>query len=469
MFNAGQETYDTIIVSLNERFLTCMAHTSLLFRLFVLASLSLPLTASAQEKSSPHISPAPASPPPPAGIIDPAKATREWLDTIPADEKAKSDAYFEGGYWLILWNFLLTALITLLFLTTRFSARIRDLAERMTRSKTLQVVIYALVFTLISAALTFPLEYYQRFVREHQYGMATQNFLGWVADWGKGLLIQLIAVPIVLIALYFVFRRAPRNWWVIGAIVVMIFTVLGTMIAPVYVEPLFNKYTPLEDAKIRDPILQLARANQIPVTKVFVVDASRQTKRVSANVSGFLNTTRIALNDNLLKQCTLPEIRDVMAHEMGHYVLNHIMKFFAFIALSALLAFGLAKLCFDWTLKRWGAAWGVRGIGDVAGWPLLVLIFAILGFLGTPANNTLVRVQEREADAFALNAAREPDGAAKVALKLGKYRKMEPSPLEEFVLFDHPSGLSRFRMGMDWKAAHPPDGTYDPRVGKPAD
>jgi STE24 endopeptidase len=433
-------------------------------RFLALTILLLPLAARAQEQI-PSPSPGSAT----ISAIDPEAATRAWLATIPPSEKARSDAYFEGGYWLILWNFLLTAGIMLLFLCTGLSARMRDLAERITRFKWLQVAIYAVLFILITAALTFPLEYYQNFVREHQYGMATQDFSSWFGDQLKMLMVQFIALPILLMILYWVFRRLPKGWWILGPVVVMLFFIFGALIAPVYIEPLFNKYTPLEDAKIRDSILQLARANEIPVTKVFVVDASRQTKRVSANVSGFLNTTRIALNDNLLKQCTLPEIREVMAHEMGHYVLNHIMKFFAFVALLTLIAFGLAKLAFDWAVKSWGDSWRVRGIDDPAGLPLLVLILSVLSFLGTPINNTLVRVQEREADAFAMNAAREPDGAAKVALKLGKYRKMEPTPLEEFILFDHPSGRSRIRMAMDWKAANPPDGTYDATVGKSAD
>jgi STE24 endopeptidase len=424
----------------------------LTLRFFALAILLLPLTAHAQPDSSP----APVSSSATISATDPEAATRAWLATIPPDEKAKSDAYFEGGYWLILWNFLLTIGVMLLLLCTGLSARIRDLAERVTRARALQVAIYALFFIIIGAILTFPLEYYQSFVREHQYGMATQDFQSWFGDAIKALMVQLIAVPLLMMALYWVFRRAPKGWWIIGSIVAMLFFILGTIIAPVYIEPLFNKYTPLEDAKIRDPILQLARANEIPVNKVFVVDASRQTKRVSANVSGLFNTTRIALNDNLLKQCTLPEIREVMAHEMGHYVLNHIMKFFAFVALLTLVAFGLAKLTFEWALKRWGESWRVRGIADPAGWPLLILIFAVLGFLGTPINNTLIRTQEREADAFGLNAAREPDASAKVALKLGKYRKMEPTPLEEFLLFDHPSGRSRIRMAMDWKYANLP-------------
>jgi STE24 endopeptidase len=137
-------------------------------------------------------------------------------------------------------------------------------------------------------------------------------------------------------------------------------------------------------------------------------------------------------------------------------VLNHIFKFFVELTLLILIAFGLAKLLFDAAVKRWGEKLGLRGIGDPAGWPLLVLIFTLLGFLGTPVLNTLIRMQEREADAFGLNASREPDGEAMVDLKLGKYRKMDPGKWEEIIFFDHPSGRSRIRMAMDWKAANLP-------------
>ena len=212
---------------------------------------------------------------------------------------------------------------------------------------------------------------------------------------------------------------------------------------------------------MREPILALARANQIPVDKVFVVDASRQTTRVSANVAGFLGTTRIALNDNLLKQCTLPEIREVMGHEMGHYVLNHGVKLTIYAGIFFLVGLGLTQI----RLRRRGPKmWrglGGPGIGDPAGLPLLVLIFATYSFLITPFDNTAVRVTEAEADIFGLNTAREPDGFAKVALKLGTYRKLDPSPIEEFIFFDHPSGRARIRMAMDWKAAHLASGESD--------
>jgi STE24 endopeptidase len=272
---------------------------------------------------------------------------------------------------------------------------------------------------------------------------------------------------IVLMVLYAVFRRAPRTWWIWGTAVVSIFLFVVVLIAPVFIEPLFNTYKPLTNPEIRNPILAMARANQIPVKQVFEVDASRQTTRVSANVAGFLGTTRIALNDNLLEQCSLAEIRAVMAHEMGHYVLNHGAKLLTYSGILLLIGFALLRTLFDAAVKRWGDSWRVRGIADPAGIPLLVLILSILLFIATPFLNTLVRVTEREADAFGINTSREPDGMAKVTLKLGAYRKLDPTPLEEFIFFDHPSGRARIRMAMDWKAANlpagqSPDGTTSP-------
>jgi STE24 endopeptidase len=311
---------------------------------------------------------------------------------------------------------------------------------------------------LIVATLSFPLNLYQHFFREHQYGLAMQSFLPWFREQLIGFGLTTIGGTILLIALFAVFRRAPRTWWIWGTVVTVIFLFLVVLIAPVFIEPLFNTYKPLTNPQIRDPIVAMARANQIPVKQVFEVDASRQTTRVSANVSGFLGTTRIALNDNLLKQCTLPEIRAVMAHEMGHYVLNHGAKLLTYAGVFTLIGFALARTLFDAAVKRWGVRWGIRGIADPAGLPLLALILTTLVFIATPFLNTIVRVTEREADAFGINTAREPDGMAKVALKLGAYRKLEPAPLEEFIFFDHPSGRARIRMAMDWKAANLPAG-----------
>jgi len=250
----------------------------------------------------------------------------------------------------------------------------------------------------------------------------------------------------------------PKTWWIWGTAVAVACSFVLLFIAPVFIEPLFNTYKPLTKPEVSEPILVMARANEIPAKQVFEVDASRQTTRVSANVSGILGTTRIALNDNLLKQCSVPEIRAVMAHEMGHYVLNHGAKLLTYLGAFMLIGFGLTRILFDAAVPRWGDGWGVRGIADPAGLPLLTWIFCTLLFLATPLLNTVVRITEREADAFGINTAREPDGMAEVALKLGAYRKLNPTPLEEFIFYDHPSGRARIRMAMDWKAAHLPAG-----------
>jgi STE24 endopeptidase len=279
-----------------------------------------------------------------------------------------------------------------------------------------------------------------------------------MGDEGKGAVVDLIGNAIFLSALYAVFRKAPRLWWAFGVIVTTVLFIFAIMLAPVFVFPLFNKYKALSDPTIRDPILALAKANQIPVDQVYEFDASKQTNRVSANVSGALGTTRISLNDNLLNQCSIPEIRQVMSHEMGHFVLNHTIKIVNAFIVGVLIAFVLAKFFFDWGVRKRGERWGVHDIADPAGFPLLALIFSVISFVATPITNTGTRVTEREADAFSINACREPDAMAQVALKLGSYRKLNPGPIEEFIFYDHPSGRARIRMAMDWKAAQLPCG-----------
>ncbi|MFN2477489.1 MAG: M48 family metallopeptidase [Chthoniobacterales bacterium] len=440
-----------------------MKHIARAFLISLFAATT-PLAVFAQE-SSPAASPPPLVVPAAAGhVADPAAATRAWLDTVPAEKKARSDSYFEGGYWLILWNFLLSAAVALLLLNARISARIRDFAERTTRFKAMQAALYGIAYLLLTSLLEFPLSIYQHYFREHAYGLSTQTLGAWLGEQLKGLAIGLVVFTIALIVLYAVFRRAPRTWWIWSAALAVVFLMIGALLGPVFIEPVFNKYKPLADPAISEPILVMARANGIPVKQVFEVDASRQSNRVSANVAGFLGTTRIALNDNLLKQCTLPEIRYVMSHEMGHYVLNHITKFLSSFALMMLVSFALARVVFDACLRRWGSRWGVRGIADPAGLPLLALVIAAISFLLTPVRNTVTRVAEVEADAFGINTSREPDGMAAVALKLGTYRKLDPSPAEEFIFFDHPSGRARIRMAMDWKAANLPAGTTNATV-----
>ena len=384
--------------------------------------------------------------------FDAYAATDAYLAKVPADQRARSDAYFEGGYWLILWNYLCGAAISLLLLHTGLSARLRSLAERLTRFQPLGTFGYWALYLAATSLLSFPLLVYEDYYREHQYGLATQTFGPWLADQLKAFGVTLVLGGLAVTVLFGLVRRLPRTWHVWGGAVAMIFLMFGALIAPVFILPLFNKYTPLTDAAVRDPILRLARANGIPASEVYEVDASRQTTRISANVSGFLGTERISLNDNLLKRCTLNEILSAMGHEMGHYVLNHVYtRLLVFLAEVTIFFAGLRR-ALEWSLARWGARWEIRGVSDAAVLPLAALVISTFGFLSTPLNNTMIRTMEYEADLYGLNAVRQPDAFAEVALKLGDYRKLSPGPVEEWIFFDHPSGRTRILSAMRWKA-----------------
>ena len=385
--------------------------------------------------------------------LDPDAATRAYLATVPADLRARSDAYTEGGYWIQVWSFLISAAILILLLRTGLSRRFRDWAERRSRRRPIQTFLYYVLFTLAATVLAFPWTIYTGFVREHAYRLATQTFGGWMRDQLVALGVTLVLGGLAVAVLYEVLRRFPRAWPALGAAVSLVFVVIGALIAPVFIAPLFNRYTLLTDARIREPILRMAHANGIGTDRVYVMDASRQTTRISANVSGILGTERITLNDNLLRRASLPEIEAVMGHEMGHYVLRHVYQFIIFFALVIALGFLVIRAGFAWAQTRWGERWGVRGVDDPAGMPVLTLIFSAYLFLLTPVLNTYVRVTEAAADIFGLNSARQPDGFALIALKLAEYRKLDPGPIEELIWYDHPSGRARIRMAMQWKAA----------------
>jgi STE24 endopeptidase len=368
----------------------------------------------------------------PSPNFDPNAATEAYMAMIPLAAKARSDAYFEGGYWLILWGFLYGTVISLLLLNLRWSAKMRDLAERITRFRWLQTLIYWVQYLLVTTVLGFPLEYYQEFVREHKYGMATQTFGPWMGDEFKALLVGLV----------------------LGGIAMVVFLIITVALGPVYLQPIFNKINRLDDPKVTGPILRMAHANGIPTNDVYEIDASRQTTRMSANVSGFGNTMRITLNDNLLKRGSLEEIQAVMGHEMGHYVMNHIPKFMIFLLIVVVVSFAYLRWGLAWALGRWGERWQIRDIGDPAVLPLVMLLIGVLFFVLTPILNTETRTQEKEADMFGLNAARQPDGFAQAAIHLGEYRKMRPGPFEEFLFFDHPRGYDRIHSAMTWKGSN---------------
>jgi STE24 endopeptidase len=421
-----------------------MLRSLLALLLFVTASPSA-------QQTMPTIATVPAAAQP-SDHFNAQAATDAWMAEIPPASTARSDAYFEGGYWLILWDFLYGALVSILLLQLGWSAGMRDLAERITRFRWLQTFLYIVFYILLSTLLIFPLTVYEGYFREHRYGLATQTFGPWMGDQFKSLLVSLVVGGVLGLVLFAIVRRLRRTWWLWGAAATIVLQVFLVVIGPVYLQPIFNKIDRLDDPKVTEPILRMARANGIAAKDVYKIDASRQTTRMSANVSGLGSTMRITLNDNLLKRGSPEEIMSVMGHEMGHYVLNHIYKTVLYLVVVIFTAFAWLRWSIGWSLARWGAKWRVRDIGDPAIVPLVVLLGSIFAFALQPIDNTWTRTQEIEADMYGLNAARQPDGFAQAAIHLGEYRKMKPGPLEEWIFFDHPSGYNRIYSAMRWKA-----------------
>ena len=382
--------------------------------------------------------------------FDVERATEAWLGLLSPEQRALSDAYFEGGYWLKLWSLLYGLGVMALLLWTGWSRRMRDLAERVGGKPGLSVAIYVALFIVATSVLDLPLSIYQGFVREHQYGLSNLTFPGWLREALLGLAVTLAIGPVVLSILYAGVRRTGPRWWVWATGFAFAYTLLLDLIYPVFVAPLFNDYKPLPEGPVREAVLSLARANEIPTDHLEWFDASKQTTRISANVSGLGGVARINLNDNLLKKTSLPEIRAVLGHEMGHYVLNHPFKLAVYLTLLLGIAFAVVNLALERALARWGPTLGLRDRADPAGLPLVVALFSMVWFLLTPFANTVIRSVEVEADAFGLNVAREPQGFAMVSMRLSTYRKLHPSPLEEFIFYDHPSGYDRVRRSMIW-------------------
>lgn len=388
--------------------------------------------------------------------FDPAKATEAWIATVPATARAKSDAYFEGGYWIDFGGAIIALLVAWLLLASRASAWWRDVSQAKFRRAFPATMLYGAGFSLAWSVLTLPWTFYTGYVREHRFGMSNQDLAGFLGDWGKGAGIEMVIFAVAIAGIYAIVRRVGRRWVIWAAVATAVFMLVMNMVAPVFIKPLFNDYRPLAEGPLRDRILALAADNRIPAKDVYWFDASKQTKRVSANVSGLFGTMRISLNDNLLNGASEPEIVAVMAHEMGHYVLDHGLKFT--IAFTLLIGFGywVVDRGFGAIQRRYGGRWGVRGLDDAAGLPLAMAILTVVFYLLTPLSNTIIRTAENQADAFGLDAAREPNGFAGAAMRISNYRKVAPSALEEAIFFDHPSGRTRVERSMRWLADHPP-------------
>ena len=395
--------------------------------------------------------------------FDPAAATAQWLATLSPQETARAIAYTHGSHWLILWSFLVSALVAWIIVRTGLLVAIRSRIERRRRRPILASFVVALVYSAMSWALTLPWAIYQGWWREKQYGLTSQALGGWLGEAVIGAAISVVATSLLLVAIYALIRRARRFWWAWAAGVTAAFIVIGLVLAPLVIEPIFNTYTPAPNGPVRDAVVTLAKQTGTPSDKIFIYNGSKQSDRYTANVSGLFGTARVAMSDTMFKQgADLAEVRGVVGHEMGHYVRAHILWTVGILVLLSVLAFWLTDRLYP-VAHRVLRADRVGDISDPAGLPVLALVLAFLGVLGTPVFATMTRTMEEDADHFSLVHANEPDGLSKALIKTAEYRAPSPSVIEEFLFYDHPSVENRIRRAMEWKATHPPrDGAQQP-------
>ena len=389
---------------------------------------------------------------PSSSTATPPPTARDQSPVAVPEPSEKAMARYRSGIvlWVAdtVWGFVLPALI----LFTGVSARMRDWAVRIGRKRFFIIAIYFAIFSVITYLIDLPRAYYEEFVREHAYGLSNQTFSKWISDSVTALAVSLVIGALFLWVPYLLLRKSPRRWWLYTSLLAVPFLLLIIVVTPIFIEPLFNKFGPMKNKTLEQHILQLANRAGIEGGRVYEVDKSTDTKALNAYVTGLGTTKRIVLWDTTIARLNEPELLFVMGHEMGHYVLHHVYQFVVFFTLVIAAGFAFLRWGFGWAAARWGERWGIRGIDDPAGLPLAVIILSVYFFVLTPLINNDIRANEGAADIFGLNAVREPDASALVDLKLVEYRKVDPTPLEEFLFYDHPSPRARIYQAMQWKA-----------------
>lgn len=411
-----------------------------------------------------------ASPPqqtqPPASSSPTTQAEKEQSEvkayTLPPDLYEKAVKYSRAQYILYFVGFVWGVIVLLLMLAWKLAPKYRDWAERATKARFLQAVIFTPILLLTIAVLGLPTDIYGHWL-SRSYGISVQGWGSWAWDWTKLELVFFVIGIVLVWILYAVIRHSPRRWWFYFWLAALPILFIANFLAPLVIAPLFNKFEPLET---KDPALVVAlekvvqRAGMdIPPERMFWMNESEKGNDLNAYVAGFGASKRVVVWDTTIAKMTVPETMFVFGHEMGHYVLGHVYKglVFAAILLLVLLYFGFHGMLS--TLSRWSGRWGIRGTDDWASLPVLLLWFAILGFIASPAANTFSRHIEHQADQYGLEVTHGliPDSkqvAAGAFQILGEVDLADPQP-NSFIklwLCDHPPLAERVNYAL----------TYDP-------
>lgn len=386
--------------------------------------------------------------------FDPVAATNAYLAALPPEGHVKALHYTQGGHWLLLWGFLVSVIVSLIILKTGVLTRIRDGLQKTRPRPWLVAWLCSVAFLALSWILTLPWESYASWYRPKSYGLQNQSWAAWAGEGLISLAVTLVMGGVFAAVIYWAIRKAPRFWPVLAGLVTAAFVLIGMTLAPVFIEPMFNKYTPAPQGPVRALVVEMGHKVGVPTDKIFIFNGSKQSDAYTANVSGMFGTARVAMSDTMFKQgADQAEVKGVVGHEMGHYVHQHGLWLAAGFGLLTVLIAWLTQAVFP-TIQRLMGAREVSGIADPAGLPVLIVAFGLISLLATPLQSSLSRIAESDADSFSLQNFNEPDGLAKALVKTIAYRYDSPGKLEEMMFYDHPSVRARVQKAMDWKAAH---------------
>jgi STE24 endopeptidase len=267
------------------------------------------------------------------------------------------------------------------------------------------------------------------------------------------LAVMAVIVLIAVEGIYLALKKAPRTWWIYVSVVFIIFTIVLVNLAPILIMPLFNVYTPLPEGELRDRLVKLSAKANVEVGDIFTMDMSKQTKKANAMFTGLGNTKRIVLGDNLVDEFTTDEIEVVIAHEMGHNLLRHIWQGILFSAVLAAIGFFIIHLTGPRIINRFKNRLKIENMADVASLPLILLIFSIYSIITMPITPAFSRHLERQADKFALDMTQNKEAFISTMNELAYMNLSDPnpSPVIEFLLYDHPPISKRIRFAEEYR------------------
>ncbi len=371
----------------------------------------------------------------------------------PPAEFARAKAYSNAHYRQFFVSALYGFLVLLVVLRWRLAPRIRDLAERVSRRRTIQLIIFAPLILLILAVLNIPSDIWDHSL-QRAFGLSVQGWPSWITDWIINQIVTLIVGTILAGILYAVIRRSPRRWWFYFWMASIPIILALFFLQPLVIDPLFYTFKPLasEQPVLLAEMQKVAHRGgiEIPTERMYVMNASSKTTGLNAYVTGYGASKRVVVWDNTIKKATIPETLFVFGHEMGHYVLLHIPKEISIDLTIVLLLFYLGYRLSHWMLARWGAEWGIRDLQDLASLPVLILLVSLLAFLATPIFNAVSRHFEHEADRYGLEVVHgivaDPNQvAAHYFEKSGEMNLADPDP-NWFIktwFYDHPTRQER--------------------------